>query len=133
METESGFRKSKGGRPKKKVKRDQQLAVMCTVIERKVIENKARETGLTLSEYLRKMGLSGKIDRYKNELIREFLQCSGKLSHLAANCNQIARKRNREDPLDPLERSQWQVMAKQVKELVGELKTFMYDRNGSHR
>ena len=49
----------KGVRPRNAVCRDQQLAVMCTLIERKVIEHKAKDAGLSISEFLREVGLKG--------------------------------------------------------------------------
>jgi len=50
----------KGGGPKKVVKRNRPLTVKCNIIERKVIERKAKEAGLTVFEYLRNTGLAAK-------------------------------------------------------------------------
>ena len=49
----------KGGRPKKAVTKNQQLAVMCTLSERKLIEEKAKTANMSKSEYLRTIGLPG--------------------------------------------------------------------------
>ncbi len=84
----------KGGRPKKGIKRDQLLAVKCTLIERKVIEAKAKSVLLSVSEYLRNQGLSGKVDRLQKVLPKEVLAVTATLNHMAANLNQIAKKRN---------------------------------------
>ena len=54
--------KNKGGRPKKLIRRNEQLAVMCTLVERKVIEHKAKAANVSISEYLRTLGLKGQVD-----------------------------------------------------------------------
>ena len=92
--------KNKGGRPKKAIKKDQLLGVKCSLLERKVIEYKARENNISVSEYLRKLGLSGKIDMKMKTLSKEILQFKGTLNHLAANLNQVAKKRNMNDELN---------------------------------
>jgi hypothetical protein len=84
----------KGGRSKKVVKRNQPLTVKCNIIERKVIERKAKQAGRTVSEYLRTMGLAGKIDRSEKLIPKEILEYKGILNHIAANVNQIAKKAN---------------------------------------
>ena len=60
---------------------------------------------MSISEYLRKMGLTGKIDRSEKVFPKEALQYSGTLNHIAANINQIAYKRNRNDELNAIERA----------------------------
>src|SRR5262249_11811336 len=92
--------------PKKTVKMDQLLGVKCTLIERKAIEARANSVGLSVSEYLRKMGLTGKIDRSERVFPKEVLQYRGTLNHAAPNINQIAHKRNRGDELNALERAE---------------------------
>ena len=46
---------NKGGRPKKENKRSQQLAVMCTMAERKIIEDKAKLSNISISQFLREL------------------------------------------------------------------------------
>ena len=94
MQTQKNQTGSKGGRPKKAVKRSYALTVKCNIIERKVIERKAKDAGLTVSEYLRDLGLTGKIDRQKKLVPPEILEYKGTLNHLAANINQVTRKIN---------------------------------------
>ena len=114
--------KNKGGRPKKSVKRDKQLAVMCTVAERFIIAHKAKAVNLCISEYLRNLGVAGKIDMRKKALPLEVLKSIGTLNHLAANLNQIAKKRNSFDELNALERAQLQYLSGQVKQLAKDIK-----------
>ena len=49
-------KRNRGGRPRKQVKKTEQLAVMCTPVDRLVIKAKAREANLTISEYLLQAG-----------------------------------------------------------------------------
>lgn len=115
----------KGGRPPKAVKRDEQITVSCTLLERKAIEYKAGCYGLTNSEYLRQMGLSGKIDRQEKVLPKEVLLLTGTLNHTAANLNQIAKKRNSMDELNAIERAELNQLSRQCKELAGEIKNYL--------
>jgi hypothetical protein len=99
MQAQKNRTGSKGGRPKKVVKRNYSLTVKCNIIERKVIERKAKDTDLTVSKYLRDLGLNGKIDRPKKVVPLEILEYKGILNHLAANFNQVTRKVNCNQPL----------------------------------
>lgn len=121
-------KRSKGGRPKKETKKDQFLGVKCSLVERKVIENKAGQFGLTVSEYLRKLGLSGKIDMKLKALSKEILLFTGTLNHMAANLNQIAKKRNSNDQLNALERAQLEQMSRINKQLAQDIKNRLNDR-----
>jgi len=115
--------KNKGGRPKKKVKRQEQLAVMCTLIERKIISSRAKKARLSISEYLREIGLNGKliVKTYPPEI----LEFTGKLNHLSANINQIAKKRNINEQLSPIERAELKVLSNEIKQLSVEIKNVL--------
>ncbi len=112
----------KGGRPRKAIKKDQLLGVKCSLIERKVIESKAGLSNTSVSEYLRKLGLSGKIDMRIKVLSKDILQFKGTLNHLAANLNQVAKKRNMNDELNALERADLEQLSKEIKLLANDLK-----------
>ncbi len=86
--------KNRGGRPKKVVKRSYVIKVKCTILEKKLIERKAKEGGFALSVYMRMVGLNGTIVMRKTVLTREFLEYKATLYHTASNLNQIARKIN---------------------------------------
>lgn len=116
---------NKGGRPPKPIKCDQKLTVMCTLLERKVIEAKAKIALLTVSEYLRKMRLNGKIVGREKVLPKEVLQFTATLNHAAANLNQLAKKRNGPDELNALERAELQFISGQFKQLVQDVKTYL--------
>ena len=122
---EKEIKKNRGGRPKKEVKRDQLMAIKCTFYERKIIEAKAKKSNLSVSEYLREIGLTAKIDYRNKALPKEILNFTGVLNHMAANLNQIAKKRNSNDELSPLERAELKVQSGQVKDLAVQIKNFM--------
>jgi hypothetical protein len=125
MEQQNEAKKNTGGRPKKAIKRDQLMAIKCTLYERNIIESKAKKVNLTVSEYLREIGLKAKIDYRNKALPKEILSFTGVLNHMAANLNQIAKKRNSNDELSPLERAELKVQSGQVKDLAVQIKNFM--------
>lgn len=116
---------NKGGRPKKLIKMDQQLALMCTIIERKIIEHKAKLAGLCTSEYCRQLALNSQFDRKIKVLPKEVLLFTATLNHLAANINQIAKKRNQNDDLNAIERAELNVLSSDIKALAEAIKTYL--------
>ncbi len=116
---------NKGGRPKKKIKRDEQLAVMCTLVERKAIEHKAKAANISISEYLRSLGVKGQVDRKIKVFPKEVLQFNGTLNHMAANLNQIAKKRNREETFNGMEREEFIMLSEDIQELVKQIRNYL--------
>lgn len=125
MEQQNVKLKNKGGRPRKAVKKDQLMAIKCTLEERRLIEERAQIANITVSEYLREIGLTGKIDRREKALPKEILDFTAMLNHLAANLNQIAKKRNGIEELSALERATLTVQSKQLKELAAQIKNHL--------
>lgn len=117
--------KNKGGRPKKEIRRDQQLAVMCTLIERKLIEHKAKNANCCISKYLRELALKGQVDRKIKALPRDVLQFTATLNHLAANLNQVAKKRNREESFNAIERAELNLLSGDIKMLAEQIKSYL--------
>lgn len=118
-------RKNRGGRPEKPIKRNQQLAVMCTTLERKVIESKARAANVSISEFLRTPAMEGQVDRKIKVLPKEVLLFTATLNHLAANINQIAKKRNQNNPLSAPEWEDLRMLVGSIKTLVTDIKKFL--------
>lgn len=118
-------KKGKGGRPKKENPRSEQLAVMCTRQERALIAGKAKLLGVSMSEYLREIGLSGKIDQKIKHVPKEILELKATLNHLAANINQLAKIRNRHDELNNTERTELMLLSGSIKELVADIKNHL--------
>jgi hypothetical protein len=116
---------NKGGRPPKEVKRLRTLSVKCSFFEGMQIENKAKQVGLSVSEYLREMGLKGAVKFRMKTLNREVLLLTGILNHIAANLNQIAKKRNSFDELSVLERARLNQQSTSLQQMVTEIKAYL--------
>lgn len=125
MTQQNAHPKNKGGRPRKAVKKDRLLAVKCSLYEKRTIEALAKNANLSVSEYLREIGMTRKIDRREKTFPPEVLELQGMLNHLAANFNQIAKKRNSNEELTALERADLKVWMKEIKELVPLIKTYL--------
>jgi hypothetical protein len=117
--------RNKGGRPKKTIRRDEQLAVMCTIIERKAIEHKAKLASISVSEFLRTLGVKGQVDRKIKVLPKEILQMIGTLNHMAANLNQVAKKKNRDEPFNDMERDEFMQLIKEITEVAKKIRNYL--------
>ncbi|GAC1313940.1 MAG: hypothetical protein NVSMB24_37910 [Mucilaginibacter sp.] len=118
-------RMRKGGRPKVSHKRREALSVMCNLLEKKIIQANARNTGRSVSVFLRDLGLHGRVNINVKSLPKPVLQLIGTLNHTAANLNQIAKKRNRGDDLDPMERAFLNQEVRAVQSIVHEIKRYV--------
>jgi hypothetical protein len=125
MEEQKITTKHKGGRPKKAIKKDQLLAVKCSLFERRAIEARAKSANLTVSEYLREIAMTGKIDRREKALPKEVLEKIGTINHVAANVNQIAKKRNSGEELNALERANLKVLSGELKGAAVQIKIYL--------
>jgi hypothetical protein len=117
--------KNKGGRPPKKTKQNHFIGVKCSFVEKTLLLQKAKIVGLSLSEYLRECGLQGQAVTKIKTLPPEILQLTGTLNHLAANLNQIAKKRNSFEQLDALERAGLEVQSRDLKRLAETIKSYL--------
>ncbi len=125
METVAARVKNKGGRPQKTVKQNHFIGLKCSLSEKKLLQEKAKILGLTLSEYLRESGLKGQAVSRIKALSPEVLQLTGTLNHLAANLNQIAKKRNGIEQLDAFERAGLEVQSRDLKKLAEAIKNYL--------
>jgi hypothetical protein len=125
MEEQKITTRNKGGRPKKAIKKDQLLAVKCSLFERRAIEARAKSANLTVSEYLREIAMTGKIDRREKVLPKEVLEKIGTINHVAANVNQIAKKRNSGEELNALERASLKVISGELKGAAVQIKIYL--------
>jgi len=116
---------NKGGRPKVKIKKREHLAVMCNLLERKIIEGNAKKVNLTISEFLRELGLHSRIKHKIKSLPKEVLELKGMLNHVAANLNQIARKRNRNEELNAMERALLNQQGRELKGLTDKIDHYL--------
>ena|SRR5688572_26465964 len=125
MEQQEKSTKNKGGRPRKAIKKDKLIPVKCSSYERRVIMAKAKSAQVSTSEYMREIALAGKIDRREKALPPEVLQLTAMLNHIAANLNQIAKKRNGVEELDALERANLKVQSAELKQLAVNIKSHL--------
>ena len=117
--------KNKGGRPRKKIRREEQLALMCTLIERKIIEGKAKIANRSVSEFLRVLALEGQVDRKIKLVPKEVVQLQTTLNRMAANLNQMASKNSREEPFSPTEKQEFKNLCEEVKRTSFRIKSFL--------
>jgi hypothetical protein len=83
--------KKKGGRPPSTTKRDQQITVLLTKLEKLALRKRAEKAGLNLSDYGRQMVLTGKA---QVRLTPEENATLNEVARLGNNLNQIAHKAN---------------------------------------
>lgn len=121
-ETTNQKSRNKGGRPKKKDKRDQQFAVMCTLQERELIEQKAKQHNCPVSVWLRSVALQGQTGSLKKVFPREVLLFTATLNHIAANINQLTKKHNQYQLFSAAEITQLQDLITALKQLAAEIK-----------
>ena len=117
--------KNKGGRPRKSIKQKEVIPVKCSLIEKIMLKQKAKAIGIPLSEYLRQGGLNGQAVSKTKAFPKEILLFTATLNHLAANLNQVAKKRNGIDELNALERADLNVLSVQVKQLAIDIKKLL--------
>jgi hypothetical protein len=115
---------NKGGRPAKDIKRNKLIGVKCSTTEKFLIEAKAKAAGMTRASFLRVAGLNGKVDIHKKVIPNEVLKGIADLNHIAANLNQVAKKRNSLDELNALERAELQHVVGEIKRFVQKFRNY---------
>ena len=124
-EQKQGPARNKGGRPPKAIKQKEVIPIKCSLVEKIVLKQKAKAIGISLSDYLRQTGLHGQAVSRTKAFPKEILLFTGTLNHLAANLNQIAKKRNGIDELNAFERSNLNLLSGQVKQLAIDIKKWL--------
>ena len=119
---EKKARINKGGRPKVAYKKSEALSVMCNPLEKKIIQANARNVGKTVSVFLRDLGLHNRAVSRMRALPRSVLQLTGTLNHIAANINQLAKKRNQGNDLNGMERALLNQEIRSLQTLVKDIK-----------
>ncbi len=126
MEQQDKTIKNKGGRPVKAVKKSRTLTFKCSAYERMIIQAKAKKAKSTTSEYLREIALTGKVDTREKLIPKEVLELTGTLNHMAANLNQMARKKNiGTDELTVMDRLALKWQSDELKDLALKIKAFI--------
>ncbi|MDQ2719655.1 MAG: mobilization protein [Bacteroidota bacterium] len=118
--------KNKGGRPIKVLSRTFRLRVACNKDELSIIKEKAQQTQISVSEFLRTAATGIHIDTRKfKALPKEVLQMTARLNHLAANINSLAYKNNRAENFNAIERAELKYLAEQVQQLTNDIKNYL--------
>lgn len=118
--------KNKGGRPKKALSRTFRLRVACNKDELSIIKEKAEQTQISVSEFLRTAATGIHIDTRRNKALpKEVLQVTARLNHLAANINSLAYKNNRAENFNAVERAELKYLAEQVQQLTNDIKNYL--------
>ena len=117
-------KQNKGGRPAKEIKRNITITVHCSAFEKRILREKSKDFGISLSEYLRQTGLDHKITRHRKDYPREALLLNGVLNHIAANLNQIAKKRNSGEELGAYRRTQLEELSEQLHLLTQQIRNY---------
>jgi hypothetical protein len=117
--------KKKIGRPLKAIKKNQQLAVMCTELDRRIIRQKAERANCTISQFLRELGVNAKVEVKSRLIPPEVLAFVGTLNQLASNLNQIARKRNMDEDLSAIQRAELNYLSSELKMIAQTIRTYL--------
>ena len=124
--TQSEMRQpNKGGRPLKETRMNIILTLKCSAVEKMVITQKAKELNQNISEYIREICINGQADRRVKVLPAEVLALSGTINHIAANINQLAKKRNMGDDLSIRELVDLQNLVPVLKEIALDIKNYL--------
>ena len=100
------------------------IVLRCTPTEKRYIMIRAREAGLSVSVFLRDMGLKDSPEKRKT-LPPEVLASIGVLSGIIGNLEIIARKRLDNEDLDALERADLKFRAAELKMMITEIKSYL--------
>jgi Bacterial mobilisation protein (MobC) len=119
------MRTQKGGRPRVPNKRSEALSVMCTLLEKNLIQINARNSGRSVSVFLRDLGIHGRVERNIKVFPKEVLQMIGALNHIGNNINQIAKKRNKGEDLNAMERALLAQEVRGVNTIVKDIKKYL--------
>ena len=95
-----------------------------TTAEKRYIEIRARDAGLSVSGYLREIGLKDFPGKEKT-LPFEVLAFNGQLSQIIGFLEIIARKRLDNEDLDSLQRAELTFRLKEVKLLIENIKSYL--------
>jgi len=108
----------------KSLRKSTYVMLRCTPAEKRYIKIRARDAGLSVSVFLRDMGLKDSPEKRKT-LPPEALASIGVLSGLIGTLEIIARKRLDNEDLDGLERAELNFRAKEVKMVIKDIKSYL--------
>ena len=99
---------------------------MCTIMEKKIIQIQCQEGRYKYIRFIcGTLGLNERVKMVVKTLPKEVLQFMGMLNHMAANLNQIAKKRNKGEDLNALDRALLNQEVRAIQEVVKDVKTYL--------
>lgn len=109
-------------RPSQKIKRDDWLPkIRVSQSELDAIAARCREAGLTMSAYIRTMAIEGAVIQRDDGLADKKL-IAGMLGAIGNNINQLSRRANVQDNIDPLLADELREALARVKGLAGSMR-----------
>jgi mobilization protein NikA len=93
------------------------VSVWCTQTEKKYIEIQAKKAGLPASEYLRALGMQGRLKKPPT-LPPEVLSFKGCLAHLAGVLEPLTIRRQNGEDLSAIERAEMKVALAEIKKIM---------------
>lgn len=109
---------------KKGLQKSYRILVRCTPIEKKYIEARARQAGLSFSAFLRETALKDFPGKNKT-LPAGVLAFIGQLSEIAGFLEVISRKRLDNEDLDSLQRAEMLFRMKEIKQLISMIRSYL--------
>jgi hypothetical protein len=100
------------------------LHCFCTAIERTYILSRARQSGLSLSAFMRRIALQGFIEKDK-ALPSEVLAFMGQLQHMSGQLEVISRKRLDDEDLNAIDRAELAAVKATIEGLVKQIKNYL--------
>ena len=108
----------------KSLQKNSSIRVCCNPVEKRYIEARARDAGLSVSVFLREMGLKDFPPKRKT-LPAEVLAFNGELAGIAGALELVAKKRLDNEDLDGLQRAELLLRVKELKLLIERVKNFL--------
>jgi hypothetical protein len=109
--------RNKGGRPKKEEKKDRIITMKCSLKEYGIIHEKANAVNVSVSEYLREIAMTGKINLRQKSLPKEVLKFMGDIHHIRSCLNQITKICNTYRLLSAMERAELRIAINGISQL----------------
>ena len=98
--------------------------IFCTAMEKRYIGIRARDAGMSVSEFLREVALKDSPGKPKT-LPPEVMAFNGQISEIIGSMEIIARKRLDNEDLDSLQRAELNFRAKELKILIENIKSYL--------
>lgn len=131
MEENFSNNNKKSGRPKKDMNLEKPVSVRYTYLQKIILESRASECEMDLSEYIRNISLNGKVEVFKKNIPKEVLGLVGSLYHIQANVNQLSKRNNRGDFLTEADNNNLREWLKNLSVIVRRIENYLFHDSAS--